>query len=203
MRVCCAGPHQRRQRFAVRNKTDSSGGINNRKSKEIHDVVTLQGGAFRRYHSLRKPVKALPSQIAVLMPLLRSRAAHLSCAAFACLVSIAVSCESGGGGATTTPTSSVASSSRPIDGPQPSATPTPPPADPTLAADLRYRGDFEGAAAVYAAVAAESEGPERQQALLGQAQMLLRAEQPGAARATLDTHVLESGPATEGSTGQY
>jgi soluble lytic murein transglycosylase len=109
----------------------------------------------------------------------------------------AVACN-GGDGPSATPTPSVAAGS-----PAPTATPTPPPPDPTLADRLRYRGDFEEAAGVYASVAAVSTSEEAAEARLGQAQMLLRADEPGAARFALEAYVLAAGSRFEGSTGQF
>lgn len=119
------------------------------------------------------------------------------CVAVAVIAIAACGCF-GGSGTSATPTPSVASGS-----PLPSATPSPPPADPTLAADLRYRGDYEAAAAVFGAVAAESEGEERQEARSSQAELLLRAGAPVEARAVLDAYAVEAGAALEGSTQQF
>lgn len=109
----------------------------------------------------------------------------------------AVACD-GGDGATATLTSTVAPGT-----PAPTATPTPPPPDPTLADELRYEGDFAGAAAVYGAIAAEESGAARSEALLAQGQMLLRAGQAAEARAPLEAHVAGLGTETPGSTGQF
>ena len=135
------------------------------------------------------------------MPLLRVSAVFGPCFALALFALLAASCDSGGdgrNGAANSTSPSVVSGT-----PAPSTTPTPPPADPTLAEDLRYRGDFDGAAAVYASVAASNDGPVRSSALLGQAQMFLRDDQLDAARIALETLVNEAGAAAEGSTGQY
>ncbi len=119
------------------------------------------------------------------------------CAALAVIAIAACGCF-GGSGTSATPTATVASGS-----PLPSATPTPPPADPTLAADLRYRGEYEAAAAVFGAVASETEGEERQDARSAQAELLLRAGAPAEARVVLDAYAVDAEAAFEGSTQQF
>ena len=114
------------------------------------------------------------------------------------LVAVAtVGCDRGSG-TTTSPTPFAGSGT-----PAPSPTATPPPADPTLAAELRYRGDFEAAADVYAAVAADTDGGQRLGALLAQAQMLVRAGDAVSARIVLETQVREASTEAEGSTAQF
>ncbi|MBI5287443.1 MAG: transglycosylase SLT domain-containing protein [Chloroflexi bacterium] len=121
----------------------------------------------------------------------------LCCAAFACIAIAAAACDKGDG-TTATPTPSVASGS-----PLPTSTPTPPPADPTLAERLRYEGDFGAAADVYGQIAAAAPGEERLEALLSQAQMLLRADRAPEARPVLEAYVASAGASAEGSQGQY
>lgn len=114
-----------------------------------------------------------------------------------CVAIFAAGCF-GGSGSSTSPTPSVASGS-----PLPTATSTPPPADPTLAAELRYRGEYETAAAVYAQVAAASDGDERQAARVEQASLLLQASLPAEAQLPLDEYALEAGASFDGSTAQF
>ena len=109
----------------------------------------------------------------------------------------AVSCD-GGDGAPPIATPSVTQGT-----PAPTATPTPPPPDPTLAEELRYEGDFEGAARVYGSIAAETAGEEQGAAQLAQAQMFVRAGLVAEARAPLEDHVAALGTGAAGSTGQF
>jgi soluble lytic murein transglycosylase len=109
----------------------------------------------------------------------------------------AISCDRGDG-STATSTATVAPGT-----PASTATPTPPPPDPTLADELRYEGDFEGAAAVYGAIAAEATAEEQWQAQLAQAQMLLRAGLASEARAPLQAHVAGLAASAAGTTGQF
>lgn len=108
-----------------------------------------------------------------------------------------IACDKGDGD-TSTPTPSVA-----ITTPVATASPTPPPPDPTLADTLRYEGDFEGAARVYASIVTATTGQEQHAALLGQAQMLLRSGLPDEARAPLEAHVAALGAEAPGTTGQF
>jgi soluble lytic murein transglycosylase len=119
---------------------------------------------------------------------------------FAALASIAIAaaaCERGDG-TTATPTPTVVAGS-----PLPASTPTPPPADPTLAERLRYEGEFGAAADVYGQIAASTAGEERLDALVSQAQLLLREDRAPEARGVLEAYVAEAGISAEGSPGQY
>ena len=82
-------------------------------------------------------------------------------------------------------------------------TPTPAPADPKLGDTLRYEGDFEGAIGVYAAVAAQGEGEEQQQARLAQAQLLVRMGDADGARPVLDAYVAAAGADGDASIARY
>ncbi len=125
------------------------------------------------------------------------RAVLLCCAASACAAIAAIGCDRGDG-TTATPTPIVVSGS-----PLPSSTPTPPPADPTLAERLRYEGDFGAAADVYGQIAASASGEERLEALVSQAQLLLRADRVTEARGALEAYSVDAGAAAEGSLAQY
>lgn len=87
--------------------------------------------------------------------------------------------------------------------PAPVPTATESPADVKLGEKLRYEGDFEGAEAVFAAVAAQSSGDKQQQARLAQAQLLTRLARPADARTALDAYVASAGAAGDGTTARY
>ncbi|MDP9235845.1 MAG: transglycosylase SLT domain-containing protein [Chloroflexota bacterium] len=73
--------------------------------------------------------------------------------------------------------------------PRVTPTATTSPADSKLGDRLRYEGEFEGAAGVYAAVASEATGDKQQAARLAQAQVLTRIGRHADARAPLDAYV--------------
>ncbi|MEX0749741.1 MAG: transglycosylase SLT domain-containing protein, partial [Dehalococcoidia bacterium] len=85
----------------------------------------------------------------------------------------------------------------------PMPTPSPSPADPNLGDQLRYEGDFEGAIGVYASIAAESDGEDRQQARFSQAQLLQRGGSFAEARDVLGAYLIEAGAAADGSPARF
>ncbi|MBF6600764.1 MAG: transglycosylase SLT domain-containing protein [Dehalococcoidia bacterium] len=87
--------------------------------------------------------------------------------------------------------------------PRPAATPTRAPADPKLAASLRYAGEYEKAIDVYAAVATADAGQPRQDALFAQAQLLSRTGRFAEARDALQSWLAIAGAAGAGSAAQY
>jgi soluble lytic murein transglycosylase len=76
------------------------------------------------------------------------------------------------------------------------------PADPKLGDKLRYEGDFEGAAGVYAAVATQASGEKQQQARLSEAQVLSRIGKPADARTALDAYVATN-TSGDGNSARY
>lgn len=87
--------------------------------------------------------------------------------------------------------------------PKPSPTPTRAPADPQLAASLRYNGEYEQAIDVYGAVATADTGTQRQDALFAQAQLLAKTNRLPEARAALDQWIATAGPGAAGSAPQF
>lgn len=87
--------------------------------------------------------------------------------------------------------------------PAPRATATEPPADPDVGARLRYLGEYEQAADVYAAVSANSDGDDRQRALAAQAEMLVRSERFADAIPVLEQYIAEAGIDADGSLAQF
>lgn len=85
----------------------------------------------------------------------------------------------------------------------PPATATKAPADVKLGDKLRYEGDFEGAAGVYAAIAGQATGDKQQQARLSQAQLLSRSGDAVGARTVLHAYIAGAGTGGDASTARY
>ncbi len=85
----------------------------------------------------------------------------------------------------------------------PTATPTEAPADPGLGATLEYEGELEAAIDVYAAVVAESDGDERQDARFRAAQLLSRTGRHDEARLTLEAFLADPGATDDASPARY
>jgi soluble lytic murein transglycosylase len=137
------------------------------------------------------------------MRITRRRAASCSLALLAAGAAVASAC-SGSSKKSATPTA--AATEEVFGGTavrRATATPTPAPPDPKLAERLRYEGDFRGASAVYASIAARASGDEQQEARLAEAQMLVRTQQPAEARAVLEAYLQDAGAAADGSAAQY
>jgi soluble lytic murein transglycosylase len=90
----------------------------------------------------------------------------------------------------------------PAHTPAPTPTPTPRPS-PTEAARLDRAGEYDAAAAAYAAIASSASGATRQQARIDQARALIRADKRAEARPVLEAYLADAGASGDSSPARY